>query len=261
MKKVILVTGDSSGIGKDICDILSIDNVVYGLSRKSLETSHNHLVCDVLDEEKIKTIVDEIYAKHNRLDLVICVAGMGVSGATELIDSKNRDAQIDINLKGVINVDKAVIPYMRKQGFGRIVHVSSVAAIAPIPFQSFYSASKAALNNYSLALNNELKPFNIKVITVMPGDTSTGFTSARKKVDDNENIYQGRVQKSVSRMEKDETNGAPSIKVAKAIIKYSNKRNPKVLYTIGFIYKFLGFLIKILPTNLVNKILYLMYGK
>ena len=216
MEKVIIVVGDSSGIGKDIANLLCKDNLVYGVSRREIESSYTHYIGDVTDGNRINEIVKEIYSKHNSIDLVIVASGMGVSGATELIDNKDINAQIDINLKGVINVDKAVIPYMREAKNGKIVHISSVAAIAPIPFQSLYSASKAALNNYSLALNNELKPFNIKVITVMPGDTKTGFTSARKKTEDVDNIYNGRVERSVSKMEKDETNGASSIKVAKA---------------------------------------------
>ncbi|MCQ2087710.1 MAG: SDR family NAD(P)-dependent oxidoreductase [Bacilli bacterium] len=261
MKQVILVIGDSSGIGKDICELFNKDNFVYGVSRKEIVCNHTHYVGDVRDENRINEIVKDVYDKHNVIDLVVVASGMGISGATEQISSEDINAQIDINLKGVINVDKAVIPYMRKNNKGRIVHISSVAAIAPIPFQSLYSASKAALNNYSLALNNELRPFNIKVITVMPGDTQTGFTGARKKTDDKDNIYNGRVERSVSKMEKDETHGASSMSVAKSIVRISKKKHPRVLYTIGFTYKLLGFLIKILPINLVNKILYMMYAK
>ena len=73
-------------------------------------------------------------------------------------------------------MNRAVIPYLRQAGCGRIVNISSVAAPVPIPFQTYYSASKAAVNAYTLALANELRPYGVSVCAVMPGDIATGFT-------------------------------------------------------------------------------------
>ena len=260
--KVIIISGDSSGIGLELVNILKKDNIVYGLSRRNISSNdYTHFAIDILDSDKLNDTIDNIYKKEGRIDLVISCSGTGISGAIETTPNEDIKYQLDVNFLGTVNLDKAVLPYLRKDRNGRIVHISSVAAIAPIPFQSFYSASKAAINNYSLALANEVRPFNIKVITVMPGDVKTNFTSNRKKIEDTNNLYEDRVNRSVSKMEKDEQNGQSPIYIAKKIINIINKKNPKNLYTLSFSYKFLAFLIKILPTNLVNKILYRMYAK
>ncbi len=87
------------------------------------------------------------------------------------------------------------------------MNLSSVAAVAPIPFQTYYSASKAAVNAYTMALANEVRPFGITVCAVQPGDIATGFTSAREKSQAGDQAYNGRIGRSVARMEHDETAG------------------------------------------------------
>lgn len=69
----------------------------------------------------------------------------------------------------MVNMNRAVVPLMRQAGRGRIVNLSSVAAPVPIPFQAYYSATKAAVNAYTMALANELRPFGVTVCAVMPG--------------------------------------------------------------------------------------------
>jgi len=261
MKNVVVITGDSSGMGADLAKMFSSNSIVYGISRRPLNSDYKHYQADVLDYDKLKEIIDEIYNTEGHIDILIASSGLGVAGAVELMDIKDINYQLNVNFNGVINIDKAVIPYMRNKKSGKIIHVSSVAAVAPMPFQAMYSASKAAINSYSMALANELKPFGITVTSVMPGDTLSGFTSARKKVFDENSLYDGRVERSITKMENDELQGTPSIKVSTKIYKIIMKKKPKVLYTIGASYKFLVFLMKILPSNFVNKILYKIYAK
>jgi len=180
-KKVVIITGASSGIGKCLAEMFCKDDIVYGLSRRIIEAKYKQYHANVLDYDRLANIAKEINDKHGHIDMLICCAGMGVAGAVELMGIDDITYQLDVNLRGVINANKAVIPYMRNQGYGKIINISSLAAIAPMPFQSMYSASKAGINVYSLALANELKPFNIKVCTIMPDDISSGFTLARKK--------------------------------------------------------------------------------
>ena len=149
-------------------------------------------------------------------------------------------------------MNHAVIPYMRKAGRGRIVNLSSVAAPAPIPFQAYYSAGKAAVNDYTMALANELKPFGITVCAVMPGDIHTGFTAAREKVAEGDDIYGGRISRSVSRMEHDEQTGMDPAKAGAFVARVAQKNSHKPLYTIGFAYKGAVFLTKILPCRPLN---------
>ena len=166
----------------------------------------------------------------------------------------------DVNFFGTVNVNKACIPYLRETK-GRIINISSVAGVVPIPFQSFYSASKAAINSYSLALANELKPFGISVCAVMPGDTATGFTAARKKSEEGDDLYSGRISRSVSRMEKDEQNGTDSAVSGKTIASLAAGNHVPPLYTIGFSYKLVNILIRILPVCLAQKLTYLLYAR
>ena len=99
--------------------------------------------------------------------------------------------------------------------------VSSVAAVVSIPFQAFYSATKAALNQLILALDNELSPFGIQCAALLPGDTKTGFTANRKTNANEEAAYGKRVQKSLTRMEQDELNGGSPQVLAKALYRLS----------------------------------------
>ena len=96
-------------------------------------------------------------------------------------------------------MNRAVLPIMRQQGGGRIVNMSSVAAPIAIPFQAYYSASKAAVRTYSLALASEVRPFGIEVCVIMPGDIATGFTAARRKSCDGDDAYHGHLDAGMTR--------------------------------------------------------------
>ena len=91
-----------------------------------------------------------------KIDVVVNCAGFGISGAVEFTPLDQAKAQFDVNFFGTVNVNKAVLPSMREAGKGHIINISSVAAVAHIPFQAFYSASKAAISSYSCALDNEV---------------------------------------------------------------------------------------------------------
>lgn len=150
---------------------------------------------------------------------------------------------------------------MRKRGTGRIVNISSVAAPCAIPFQAYYSVSKAAINTYTAALANEVKPYGISITAVQPGDINTGFTAARKKSCAGDSEYGGRISRSVAKMERDEKNGMSPEAAAKYIVKTAMKRRVKPLYTIGFTYKAICVLCKIMPCGLINYLIYKLYAE
>ncbi len=263
MSKTAIVTGGSSGIGLQTALSLHQDHGydVYVLSRHEFEMEGlHHFCCDVSDEEEVRKTVERIIREAGRLDLVVNCAGMGISGALEFTDVQQARNLFDVNFFGTVNVNKACIPYLRETR-GIIINISSVAGVVPIPFQSFYSASKAAINSYSLALANELKPFGISVCAVMPGDTATGFTAARKKSEEGDDLYSGRISRSVSRMEKDELNGTDSAVSGKTIASLAVSGHLPPLYTIGFSYKLVNILIRILPVSLAQKLIYRLYAK
>lgn len=261
--KVAIVTGGSSGIGKATAvQLLKQNFIVYEFSRTGSNTNKvNHITADITDNIAVQKAISIVFEQHGKIDLVVNNAGIGISGAVEFTSDEELKRLFDVNFYGMVNVNKQVIPIMRKQGFGRIVNISSVAAVAAIPFQAYYSAAKAAVNSYTLALVNELKPFNISVCAILPGDSSTGFTLARNKSFVGDDVYNGRISRSVFRMEKDEQAGKSAELVGEYVCKVCCKKKVRPFYTVGFAYKVITILLKILPVALSNNIIAKLYAK
>ena len=256
MNKVVIVTGGTSGIGLAAVKALREKGcTVYALSR------HGDIPCDVSDEASARAAVEQVLQREGRVDILVNCAGFGISGAAELTPLETAKRQLDVNLFGTANMVNAVIPAMRRQGGGRIVNTGSVAGFVPIPFQAWYSASKAAVQSYTMAMANELRPFGITLAAVLPGDTKTGFTAARNKIDDRSNLYQGRIERSVARMEHDEQNGVPAETVGRLIARVALKKRVKPLYIPGFSYNLVNVLIRLLPSGLANRLIGLLYAK
>ena len=264
MSQVCVITGGTSGIGRCTAQaMLARGYTVYELSRRAegVEGLH-HIAADVTKEETVRAAVAEVMAREGRIDILVNNAGFGISGAVEFTSTEDAKALFDVNFFGMVNLNRAVVPIMRAAGRGRIVNLSSVAAPVPIPFQTYYSATKAAVNAYTMALANELRPFGVTVCAVMPGDIHTGFTAARRKIGEGDDIYHGRISRSVARMEHDEQTGMDPAKaggyIAGVALREGN-RHP--LYAIRFDYKFFTFLAKVLPARFLNWLIYLLYGK
>lgn len=260
---VALVSGGSSGIGLEVVKGLSQAGcLVFELSRRE-ETEAlphvYHIQADITDEERVRQAVAEIAAAEGHIDILVNNAGFGISGAFEFNSDAEARRQMEVNVFGLANLIRAVTPHMRQQGWGRIVNLSSVAAETPIPFQAWYSASKAAINSLTMALANELKPFGISVAAVMPGDIRTGFTAARKKQNAGDEVYGGLISRSVAKMERDEQNGMEPRVVAALVCRLCLQKKVRPLYTVGLTYKFFVFLARILPKALVNAIIGRMY--
>lgn len=261
--KVVLVTGGSSGIGKAAAEALRDCGcrVYEGSRRESVMEGITHLPLDVTDEGSVSSAVSRIIADEGRLDAVVHCAGSGISGAVEFTESDAVKRQMDVNFMGTVNVAKAVLPHMREAGSGRILLISSVAAEFPIPFQTYYSASKAAVNAYTMALQNEVRPFGITVTAVQPGDIRTGFTAARAKSAVGDDIYGGRISRSVAVMERDEENGMAPEAAGRMIAKIALRRRVKVICTLGAGYRLLSFAKRLLPLSFVNRLIGMIYAK
>lgn len=258
---IIVITGATSGIGEATALYLaSKGHIVYSLARRlGTKDTINYLQCDVTKKEDIINALKTVAEKEGKIDAIVNNAGFGISGAVEFNTYDNIEKIIDINFNGVVSVTKEALPYLR-QSKGRIVNIGSIAGELSIPFQTMYSATKSAVHRFSLGLANELRPFGVKVSCVMPGDTKTSFTQNRQKNED-DNIYNTRVSKSVTKMEKDEQNGASPLCVAKVIEKCLIKKNPPLKVAVGFQYKFLVFLSRFMPQKLISRVLYHMYGE
>lgn len=263
MKKVCVITGGTSGIGLCTAKALAARGyTVYALSRHACQMdSVLHITADVTNEESVQAAVQQIVAQAGRIDLLVNNAGFGISGAVEFTDTKEAQRQLEVNFFGMVRMNRYVLPVMRAQGSGRIINLSSVAGAIPIPFQTYYSASKAAINAYTLALANEIRPFGIQVCCVQPGDIRTGFTAAREKCQIGDDVYQGRITRSVQGMEHDEQNGMSPEKAGAYIARLAERRSVRPVYTIGLQYQLFCLLAKLLPLRLRNYMVGLLYAK
>lgn len=261
--KVAIVTGGSSGIGRCTAEELrEAGCAVYEFSRRDRGVSGvTHITADVTDPAGVAAAVAAVMEREGRIDILVNCAGSGISGAVEFTEPAAAHGQMEVNFFGMVNVTRAVLPLMRAAGGGRIVNISSVAAVADIPFQTYYSASKAAINSYTCALANEVRPFGISVTAVMPGDIQTGFTDAREKSVVGDEVYGGRIARSVAGMERDERNGMSPRKAGRRICRIALKGRVKPLYAIGFGYQCICVLCKVLPAALRNWVVGLLYAK
>lgn len=262
MQQIAIVTGGTSGIGLATAQALrQAGYTVYTFSRRGRGPEGLHHLCaDVTDEDAVRVAVEQVIAREGQLDLVVNCAGFGISGAVEFTDTADAIRLFDANFFGMVRVNRACLPYLR-QSRGRILNVSSVAAPVAIPFQAYYSCTKAAVNDYSLALANEVRPFGVTVAAVMPGDIATGFTAAREKSAAGDDVYGGRIARSVAKMERDEKTGmAPQVAGA-YLCHLARKKRLKGLYAIGFTYKFFCLLAKLLPVRVLNALVFQLYAK
>ena len=269
--KVVLITGASAGIGLAAAvQMMNKGIKVYAASRRggiSQKASNGvgelvHVTMDVNNETEIAAVVAQILKENKSLDAVICNAGFGIAGSIEDSSSEEIKSQFETNFFGAVKTIQACLPVFRAQGYGKIITTSSVAAVVPIPFQAFYSASKAALSVFMQALAMEVKPFGIQCCIVLPGDTKTDFTSARKYTEASQctkSAYFEKMKVSVGKMEKDEQNGMTPDSIATEMVNQVTRKNMNIVVIPGFQYKVICWLFNRLPTKVSLWIVGMLY--
>lgn len=243
---VVVITGASSGIGKSTAEFLSKKGyTVYALARSidKLEDLKAFnvipLYLDVINEESIKEAINIIYQKEGKIDVLFNNAGYGLFGPIEDIELNDAKAQFDVNLFGLANMIKHVLPIMRKQGSGRIINTSSIGGKVASLLGGWYHASKFALEGFSDSLRIEVKQFGIKVILIQPGLIKTNF--ARRTYDyaskiDSSSPYQNTIQHVMRQTERNYLSGkvgSDPIVVAKFVYKAIKAKRPKTRYRMG----------------------------
>jgi short-subunit dehydrogenase len=259
---VIVISGGSSGIGQATAGLFAKKgHNVYELSRsgRSVE-SITHLDCDITVPEQVETAIGQIVAKEGQIDLLLVNAGFGIAGAFTETPLRDAIRQYEVNVFGAIDfVCKAKDALLASANAGRrprVLFMSSVAGEISIPYQAHYSATKAALRSYALALDNEWRRDGIRALALLPGDVSTGFTEARIK-----HGSDATAKKSISRMEKDEIGGMSPERIAKRVYRLLvEKKNPKVISTVGLFYRFALIAFRILPVRLANFVIGKLYA-
>ncbi len=253
---VAVVTGASRGIGKATAEELSRNGYrVIALSRTPCPVAGvESKTCDVTDPEQVRAA----FADIERIDLLVNNAGFGISGAAEYTSAEDLHRQFELNVFALTLVTQCALPAL-KAAKGRILNISSAAAVFPIPFQSFYSASKAAVESLTGAWRSELAAFGVSVGALRLGDVKTGFTAARQKTITGDDEYGGKISRSVAVMERDEQNGMAPEQIAEAVVRAAKRKRMPLITTVGAKYKFFCALAKLLPAGAVNRIVRMMY--
>ncbi len=261
MSKVVLITGGSSGIGKSTGEFLQNKGFkVYGTSRNPksyIDSKFPLLELDVKDVASIIKAVSMVVENEGRLDVLINNAGAGITGPLEEIPDAEMKANFETNLFGPINVIKSVLPQMRVQKSGLIINVTSIAGYMGLPYRGIYSASKSALSILTETFRMELKPFNIKMTNVAPGDFATNIAAGRYHAPLKEDSpYNESYGKSLKLMDEHVDAGKDPEMMAKAVYKIINTKKPKIHYKVGdFMQKFSVVLKRILPDTVYEKML------
>ena len=275
MEKIALVTGASRGIGRAVAAELARRGwavcIGYRVRQDKAEELAAELAAegcrvmtcqaDVSQQEQVEAMVRRVEQTFGAVSLLVNNAGIaGQSLFQELTDERWHEF-FSVNVDGAFYASRAVLPHMRAQGGGRIVCMSSIAGIVPIPFQLWYSVSKAAIIAYVLALQNEVRPFGISVCAIMPGDIASGFTDARRKSAAGDDVYAGRIERSVAVMEHDERTGMTPEYAGNFVAKYALKKSSRPLVAMGIAYKGAAAIAKLFPRRLSNWIVGQIYAK
>lgn len=177
--RVVLVTGDSAGIGRAVCETLHASGRrVYGASRSGPSAAGwQHLTMDVTDESSVATAVAAILHAEGRIDAVVHCAGVSFGGPFEETTIEEAKRHFDINYFGAVRVMRAVLPAMRTQSGGKLMMIGSVAGLIGLPYLGFYSSGKFALDGLVEAIRPELAAFGIEATAIHPGDFKTELSA------------------------------------------------------------------------------------
>ena len=272
-KKVILITGASSGIGFETAKVLAKQgHIVYGTSRnidrveKIKDFGAIGLSLDVTDDESSKKCLEEIIKREEKIDVLINNAGFGSYGPIEMVSLDKAREEFEVNVYGIIRMTKLVIPYMRNQRSGRIINISSAGGRVTTYLGGWYHASKYAVEVLSDSLRMELKNFGIKVSIIEPGGVKSnwGIITADNLIQSSKNSPYEDISNKIAGLYKDLYGGnsklltKPEV-VAKKISKAVNKKHPKTRYLFGFGAKPMVFMHWLLPNKWFDYIMRKMY--
>jgi NAD(P)-dependent dehydrogenase (short-subunit alcohol dehydrogenase family) len=249
-QKVALITGSSTGIGRETSLTLARNGFITYATMRNLSKSENIksiaakenlpiriTQLDVTDDISIDNAVRSIFSETGRIDVLVNNAGYALNGAFEELAIDEIKAQYETNVFGSIRTTQAVLPTMRKQKSGIIVNISSgVVPMGGYPGGSAYTGTKFAVEGLSGSLAYELEPFGIKVIIIEPGVIGTNFVDNvvfAKKSQDPNSPYSQITQKMFSAFEEMLKNASSPELVAKVVLEAVTNENPNLRYFAG----------------------------
>ena len=244
MKRVIIVTGASAGIGKATAlQLIKEGHTVYGAARRvekmqDLVQAGGHAVgIDVTNHEQVYAEVQKIIDKEGRVDVLVNNAGFAIYGAVEDVSYEDARRQFEVNIFGLAEITKAVLPTMRAQKSGKIINISSVGGKIYTPLGSWYHATKHALEGWSDCLRLEVQQFGIDVVIIEPGAIKTEFEEVlSNNFSSSENgpyASMGNAMMKVMENTEKPGNASPPSVIADVISKSIKAARPKTRYAAG----------------------------
>jgi NAD(P)-dependent dehydrogenase (short-subunit alcohol dehydrogenase family) len=262
-RKIALITGASSGIGKSIAlALLKEGYEVYGAARRlekmaEIKDAGGKVISlDVTSEVSISAAVDQIVKESGGVDVLINNAGYGTYGAVEDVPVSEGRRQFEVNLFGLAEVTKRVLPGMRERGFGKIINISSMGGRIYMPLGAWYHASKHALEGFSDCLRFETEPFGIDVVIIEPGSIKTEWTGIATNsmlTYSGGTAYDGLARKASGLFSG--TEGSDPQVITALVLKALRARRPKTRYAGGKYARLFLLLRRLLPDRLFDGLL------
>lgn len=265
-KKVIVVTGASSGMGRDFAlRLIGRGHVVYGLARRvekmhELVAEGGHAIAmDITDEDQVERAVQQILDEQGRIDVLINNAGYAVYGTVEEVPIDMARRQFEVNLFGLASLTQKVIPGMRERRSGTIINISSMGGRVYTPMGAWYHATKHALEGWSDCLRIELALFDVDVVIIEPGGIATEFTDVFREnlQGDAENgPYAAVLQKLIASTGEMQSQLSPPSVITDLIDRAVHAKRPKTRYVAGAYAKPLMWMRKYLGDRAFDRILH-----
>src|SRR6266705_3647226 len=236
--KITLVTGVSSGIGREIAQLLAERGArVFGTVRKPKSATPIPGVeivrMDVTDDSSVNEAVQGIEQKAGPVQLLVNNAGYSFMGALEETSIEEARQQFETNLFGVLRVTNRVLPGMRQQGYGRIVNISSVLGFLPAPYMGIYVASKHAVEGYTETLDHEVRRFGVRALLVEPANTKTNIRGNSKFAKVALDVYADERKRLTDVVQQSIEHGDDPRIVAEAVYQALTAKSPRLRYPVG----------------------------
>jgi NAD(P)-dependent dehydrogenase (short-subunit alcohol dehydrogenase family) len=235
---VVLITGVSSGIGRETAQLLAqrgarVFGTVRDLGRADPIAKVELVLMDVTDDKSVRDGAESVLKNAGKIDILINNAGISIAGGLEETSIEEARQLFETNFFGVLRVIQAVLPSMRQHGYGRIVNMSSMLGVLPGPYRGMYVASKHALEGYTKTLDHEVRTFGIRAALVEPVYTRTKITTNEKNVQTAIPAYAQQKQRVTEIIEKEIANGDDPHAVAEVVYDAVTARSPRLHYPVG----------------------------
>ena len=255
---VVLISGVSSGIGLAVARAFAARGFeVFGTSRNPHRTEPipgvELVQLDVTDTASVTQAVSMIVQRAGRIDILVNNAGFGVIGAAEESSVAQAQQLFDTNLFGLVRVTREVLPYLRAQGSGRIINISSVLGFLPAPYGALYAASKHAVEGYSESLDHETREFGVRVSVVEPAYTSTSFDANAADADSPIDSYASTREHVREVLAGAVHLGDDPAVVAQVVLRAATSPKHKMRYPAGPLARRLSLLRRFAPAALMDK--------